>query len=192
MDILNYSNNVIHILLEFFFDTIIEFFFWLDYHIISFGVIIASKNTKLFAKNFSEWICLRTNFVICVEIPRSPHVFYDRRELFCPRILSFRSGSRWVRAHFLGKPSRLTKEKENSHQLGFAKSKAHKRRHKESILIYFTLNFLPDTNIREIYAITYYLIRAPETVNVPLAVSMTSLPFWKNLRALLALVTTGA
>ena len=30
--------------------------------------------------------------------------FYDRRELFCPRILSFRSGSRWVRAHFLGKP----------------------------------------------------------------------------------------
>ena len=59
MDILNYSNNVIHILLEFFFDTIIEFFFWLDYHIISFGVIIASKNTKLFAKNFSEWIYLR-------------------------------------------------------------------------------------------------------------------------------------
>ena len=33
--------------------------------------------------------------------------FYDRRELFCPRILSFRSGSRWVRAHFLGKPQRL-------------------------------------------------------------------------------------
>ena len=44
--------------------------------------------------------------------------FYDRRELFCPRILSFRSGSRWVRAHFLGKPPRLTREKENSHQHG--------------------------------------------------------------------------
>ena len=28
--------------------------------------------------------------------------FYDRRELFCPRILSFRSGSRWVRLIFLG------------------------------------------------------------------------------------------
>ena len=55
----------------------------------------------------------------------APTIFYDRRELFCPRILSFRSGSRWVGAHFLGKPSkRLTKEKENSHQLGFAISKA--------------------------------------------------------------------
>ena len=30
-------------------------------------------------------------------------------------------------AHFLGKPSRLTREKEDSHQLGFATSKAHKR-----------------------------------------------------------------
>ena len=53
--------------------------------------------------------------------------FYDRRELFCPRILSFRSGSCWVGAHFLGKPSRFTREKENSHQQGFATSKAHKR-----------------------------------------------------------------
>ena len=46
MDILYYSNNVIHILLEFFFDTIIKFFFWLDYHNISLWMIIASKSTK--------------------------------------------------------------------------------------------------------------------------------------------------
>ena len=57
----------------------------------------------------------------------APAIFYDRRELFCPRILSFRSGSRWV-THFLGKPQeRLTREKENSHQQGFATGKAHKR-----------------------------------------------------------------
>ena len=37
--------------------------------------------------------------------------FYDRRELFCPRILSFRSGSCWVRAHFLGKPQKVYQRK---------------------------------------------------------------------------------
>ena len=42
---------------------------------------------------------------------------------------------------------------------------------------------LPDTNIREIYANSYLLTRAPETVNVPLAVSITRRPFKKNLRA---------
>ena len=68
----------------------------------------------------------------------APAIFYDRRELFCPRILSFRSGSRWVRAHFLGKPQRLTREKENSHQQGFATSKAHKR---ETQGKYFDLDF---------------------------------------------------
>ena len=50
MDILNYSYNVIHILLEFFFDTIIEFFFWLDYHNISFWMIIAGKKYKIICK----------------------------------------------------------------------------------------------------------------------------------------------
>ena len=34
--------------------------------------------------------------------PLSLHVFYDRRELFCPRILSFRSVSCWVRLIFWG------------------------------------------------------------------------------------------
>ena len=57
----------------------------------------------------------------------APAIFYDRRELFCPRILSFRSGSRWVGLIFLGSPQRLTREKENSHQQGFATGKAHKR-----------------------------------------------------------------
>ena len=75
-----------------------------------------------------------------------PAIFYDRRELFCPRILSFRSGSRWVRAHFLGKPSRFTREKENSHQQGFATSKAHKRetqgKHFDLFLIEPLRNFL--------------------------------------------------
>ena len=55
-------------------------------------------------------------------------IFYDRRELFCPRISSFRSGSRWVRLIFLGSPQKKAyQKKENSHQLGFAISKAHKR-----------------------------------------------------------------
>ena len=80
MDILNYSNNVIHILLEFFFDTIIEFFFWLDYHIISFGVIIASKKHKIICKKTSPIGFICGNLCILLGIPRSPNVFYDRRE----------------------------------------------------------------------------------------------------------------
>ena len=38
-------------------------------------------------------------------------IFYDRRELFCPRILSFCSGSRWCEAHFIGKPKKGLPEK---------------------------------------------------------------------------------
>ena len=111
MDILNYSNNVIHILLEFFFDTIIEFFFWLDYHIISFGVIIASKNTKLFAKKLHRLDLSAGNFVFCWEFHVLRMFFTTAGKLFCPRILSFRSGSRWVRAHFLGKPKGLPEKR---------------------------------------------------------------------------------
>jgi hypothetical protein len=54
-------------------------------------------------------------------------IFYDRRELILSLYFVF---PKWLppgEAHFLGKPSRLTREKENSHQLGFATSKAHKR-----------------------------------------------------------------
>jgi hypothetical protein len=44
-----------------------------------------------------------------------------------------------VRTHFLGKPQeRLTREKENSHQQGFATGKAHKR---ETQGKYFDLDF---------------------------------------------------
>jgi len=111
MDILNYSNNVIHILLEFFFDTIIEFFFWLDYHIISFGVIIASKNTKLFAKKLHRLDLSAGIFVFCWEFHVLRMFFTTAGKLFCPRILSFRSGSRWVRAHFLGKPKGLPEKR---------------------------------------------------------------------------------
>ena len=111
MDILNYSNNVIHILLEFFFDTIIEFFFWLDYHIISFGVIIASKNTKLFAKKLHRLDLSAGIFVFCWEFHVLGMFFTTAGKLFCPRILSFRSGSGWVRAHFLGKPKGLPEKR---------------------------------------------------------------------------------
>ena len=111
MDILNYSNNVIHILLEFFFDTIIEFFFWLDYHIISFGVIIASKNTKLFAKKLHRLDLFAGIFVFCWEFHVLRMFFTTAGKLFCPRILSFRSGSRWVRAHFFGKPKGLPEKR---------------------------------------------------------------------------------
>ena len=111
MDILNYSNNVIHILLEFFFDTIIEFFFWLDYHIISFGVIIASKNTKLFAKKLHRLDLSAGIFVFCWEFHVLRMFFTTAGKLFCPRILSFRSDSRWVRAHFLGKPKGLPEKR---------------------------------------------------------------------------------
>ena len=111
MDILNYSNNVIHILLEFFFDTIIEFFFWLDYHIISFGVIITSKNTKLFAKKLHRLDLSAGIFVFCWEFHVLRMFFTTAGKLFCPRILSFRSGSRWVRAHFLGKPKGLPEKR---------------------------------------------------------------------------------
>ena len=111
MDILNYSNNVIHILLEFFFDTIIEFFFWLDYHIISFGVIIVSKNTKLFAKKLHRLDLSAGIFVFCWEFHVLRMFFTTAGKLFCPRILSFRSGSRWVRAHFLGKPKGLPEKR---------------------------------------------------------------------------------
>ena len=41
----------------------------------------------------------------------APAFFYDRRELFCPRILSFRSGSRWVRLIFLGNPQGLPEKR---------------------------------------------------------------------------------
>ena len=77
----------------------------------------------------------------------APAIFYDRRELFCPRILSFRSDFRWVRAHFLGKPQKgLPKEKENSHQQGFATSKAHKRETQGKHFDLFHIeSFLPDT-----------------------------------------------
>ncbi len=72
-------------------------------------------------------------------------IFYDRRELFCPRILSFRSGSCWVRLIFSGSlKKRLTREKENSHQLGFATSKAHKRetQGKYFYLVFFSKDFI--------------------------------------------------
>ena len=95
MDILNYSNNVIHILLEFFFDTIIEFFFWLDYHNISFWMIIAGKKYKIICKKLHRMDLSADNLCnLCGNPTFSACFFYDRRELFCPRILSFRSGSR--------------------------------------------------------------------------------------------------
>jgi len=58
----------------------------------------------------------------------APAIFYDRRELFCLRILSFRSGSCWVRAPFLGKPQKGLPEKRRTRiSMGFATSKTHKR-----------------------------------------------------------------
>ena len=51
---------------------------------------------------FTEWINL---------FPFRCMIFYDRRELFCPRILSFCSGSRWCEAHFIGKPKKGLPEK---------------------------------------------------------------------------------
>ena len=71
MDILNYSNNVIHILLEFFFDTIIEFFFWGDYR---------EQKYKIICKKTSPIGFICGNLCILLGIPRSPNVFYDRRE----------------------------------------------------------------------------------------------------------------
>ena len=67
-------------------------------------------------------------------------IFYDRRELFCLRILSFRSVSRWVRAHFLGKPQKGLPEKMRTRiSMGFATSKTHKR---ETQGKYFYLVFI--------------------------------------------------
>jgi len=70
----------------------------------------------------------------------SPHgFFYDRRELFCPRILSFRSGSCWVRAHFLGKPPKKAYKRkgELASTWDLPQAKPIKGRHKESIFISF-------------------------------------------------------
>ena len=163
----------------------------------SFGVIIASKNTKLFAKKLHRLDLSAGIFVFCWEFHVLRMFFTTAGKLFCPRILSFRSGSRWVRAHFLGKPKGLPEKRRTRISWDLPKAKPIRGIHKESILIsvhiellcfYRTPIFAKYTPI----AITYYLIRAPETENVPLAVSMTSFPFWKDLRALLALATTGA
>ena len=74
----------------------------------------------------------------------APAIFYDRRELFCLRILSFRSGSCWVRAHFLGKPQKGLPEKRRTRiSMGFATSKAHKRetQGKYFDLLFFSKDF---------------------------------------------------
>ena len=68
----------------------------------------------------------------------APAIFYDRRELFCPRILSFRSGSRWVRLIFLGSPQGLPGKRRTRISMGFATSEAHKR---ETQGKYFYLDF---------------------------------------------------
>ena len=68
----------------------------------------------------------------------APAIFYDRRELFCPRILSFRSGSRWVRLIFLGSLKKAYQRKgELASAWDLQQAKPIRGRHKESILIYF-------------------------------------------------------
>ena len=58
----------------------------------------------------------------------APAIFYDRRELFCPRILSFRSASCWVRTHFSWEaPKGLPEKRRTRISMGFATGKAHKR-----------------------------------------------------------------
>ena len=90
-------------------------------------------------------------------------IFYDRRELFCLRILSFRSGSCWVRAHFLGKPQKGLPEKRRTRiSMGFATSKAHKRetQGKYFDLLFFSKDFFKifrfDLKISEIIRMKIY------------------------------------
>ena len=66
----------------------------------------------------------------------APAIFYDRRELFCPRILSFRSDSCWVRLIFLGSPPKAYQRKgELASAWDLQQAKPIRGRHKESILI---------------------------------------------------------
>ena len=76
----------------------------------------------------------------------APAIFYDRRELFCPRILSFRSGSCWVRTHFLGKPPKAYQRKRRTRiSMGFATSEAHKRQTQgKDFDLYFKKGFYQD------------------------------------------------
>ena len=71
-------------------------------------------------------------------------IFYDRRELFCLRILSFRSGSRWVRLIFLGSPQGLPEKRRTRISMGFATSKTHKRetQGKYFYLVFFSKDFI--------------------------------------------------
>ncbi len=58
-----------------------------------------------------------------------------------PRILSFRSGSRWVRLIFLGSPQGLPGKRRTRISMGFATGKAHKR---ETQRKYFYLDLRKD------------------------------------------------
>jgi hypothetical protein len=65
-------------------------------------------------------------------------IFYDHRELFCPRILSFHSGSCWVRLIFLGSLKKAYQRKgELASAWGLPQAKPIRGRHKESIFIFF-------------------------------------------------------
>ena len=65
-------------------------------------------------------------------------IFYDRRELFCLRILSFRSGSCWVRLIFLGSLKKAYQRKgELASAWDLPQAKPIRGRHKESIFISF-------------------------------------------------------
>ena len=65
-------------------------------------------------------------------------IFYDRRELFCLRILSFRSGACWVRLIFSGSLKKAYQRKgELASAWDLPQAKPIRGRHKESILIFF-------------------------------------------------------
>ena len=91
-------------------------------------------------------------------------IFYDRRELFCPRILSFHSGSCWVRLIFSGSLKKAYQRKgELASAWDLPQSKPIRGRHKESIFIFilrkdfikiFSMDFKnlcnnPDENLHE-------------------------------------------
>ena len=94
----------------------------------------------------------------------APAIFYDRRELFCPRILSFRSGSRWVRLIFLGSPQGLPEKRRTRISMGFATGKAHKR---ETQGKYFYLDFK-----KEFYQDLALFAKAHQAVQVPSAADL--------------------
>ena len=101
----------------------------------SSGDILNSKTTTALVawKAVHDWRCTALQAVVGIgaispEHPRftrmygvtnstvfqtvlNKRFFYDRRELFCLRILSFRSGSCWVRLIFLGSPKGLSEKR---------------------------------------------------------------------------------